>query len=684
MNVKWQQHPFLHVLLPLLCGIVFGEYVNPTFSSLSYLYSLLFVFLCLLVAYKYFSRLFTSIAYVFFFILGIHLMNRYHDSYSFPYIGQEDFYQAIVSEHPEEKERSLLCKSVISDKDFLLYFPKDSLSYTIKRGDKLIVYTQLTSPQNNGNPYEFDYARYLYRKGIVGSAYVPTGCWVKIGNCNTQSWRQKADDCRQKIIDLYTQIGLKDDALAVLVALTLGDKTLIDEELRETYSVAGVSHVLALSGLHIGLLTWLLLLFWKPIVYRLPVLRPFSLLLTIFLLSIYAFFTGLSPSVVRSVLMFSLLALAGIYSPQKLSLNLLAATAFLMLIIHPVWLFDVGFQLSFMAVVGIIFFYARFSSFWKPTSVFLQYLWSGICVTLSAQIMTAPLVVYYFSSFPVYFLLANIWILAWIAILLSLTLFMLLLTPVPCLQTFLAQTVDGMLTYQHAMLRWIEQLPGSSLSHLWMDKVDVLFCYLLLWLLFYCWHRPLLRSFYILLITALLALGYHFVAIQIHAPHTSIVFYNHYATPSLHLLTDNAESWLLLPSVETENNPISRSLKRYWNSMQLDEPHYISFKADTILPDFSIYDDIVTYHGHRIALLADDSWWGKYADEKLTIDFLYVSKGYYGTLKEATSLFTIRKVVLDSSLPQYLSRQWVDECNILSVPCVLLSETGCFSAEIMH
>ena len=200
----------------------------------------------------------------------------------------------------------------------------------------------------------------------------------------------------------------------------------------ETYSVSGASHVLALSGLHIGFLYALLLFVLRPLWRRWRRLKPLLLLLLVLFLVSFAFFTGLSSSVVRSVVMFSLLAFAGLQPEKPLTLNTLAATAFLMLLCKPIWLFDVGFQLSFMAVLGIFLFYPLIDSLFVVRNKIVAYLWNIISLSLAAQLATLPLILYYFGTFPVYFLLSNLVVAPIAVFILSATLLALALGGVSC------------------------------------------------------------------------------------------------------------------------------------------------------------------------------------------------------------------------------------------------------------
>ena len=236
-------------------------------------------------------------------------------------------------------------------------------------------------------------------------------------------------------MELYHRLGFQGDNLAVLSALTVGDKENLSEDMRETYSIAGASHVLALSGLHIGLLSTLFLFFFSFLWKRWAAFKPLGFFLVILFLWAFAFLTGLSSSVVRSVIMFSLLVVSRLQSEKLLSLNTLAATAFLMLLYNPLWLFDVGFQLSFVAVVSILLIQPKLYSLLSVRRCIPRYVWGLLTVSVAAQIGTAPLVIFYFSRFSTHFLLTNLWVIPMVTLILYSAVLMLILTPFPFLQS---------------------------------------------------------------------------------------------------------------------------------------------------------------------------------------------------------------------------------------------------------
>lgn len=494
--------------------------------------------------------------FLFLFMSGYVLVTRQLERADYTFAAEASVYEVSIREKPEVKERSILCRVVLTrewrndtlmacpgEKQFLFYFPKDSVATALQRGARLWVHTRLSPPANNGNPDEFDYVRYLRRKRVAGTAYIASGHWRTAGQDSLRSFRQAALDRRGQVVNLYRNLGFEGDELAVLSALTVGYKDELSDDIVETYSVSGASHVLALSGLHIGFIYALLLFVCRPLWRRWRCIKPLLLLLVVAFLWGFAFLTGLSSSVVRSVVMFSLLAAASLQPEKPLTMNTLAATAFLMLLYNPVWLFDVGFQLSFAAVASILLLQPRIYSLWRVENRLLRYLWSLITVSVAAQAGTAPLVVLYFSRFSTHFLLTNLWVIPMVSLVLYAAVALLVLTPLPVWQQTFAAVVRDLVSLQNEVLRWIERLPYSSMDGLWMDVCEVLLCYLLLILGYQAFVRRTFRPLALFLGMVLLAVGYHSASVLLYAPRKSIQFYNVRGCPAVHCLTESSRSY---------------------------------------------------------------------------------------------------------------------------------------------
>jgi len=703
-----QRHPFLRLLVPFAGGIVCGdayffrqraELALSIPSEASRLASGLFPvwicvagFLLLLLTYylsgKYrFRWLYGISVFLCCFVLGAGMAEEHLHRTDFPFSDEASVYQAVIKGNPEVKERSILCRVQLEgkignepaewekhDNTVLLYFPKDSATAELSRGDKLWVHARLAPPVNNGNPDEFDYVRYLIRKGGSATAYVPAGRWRVIGHETSRTLRQIASDYREGVVGLYRRLGFQGDNLAVLSALTVGDKENLSEDIQETYSVAGASHVLALSGLHIGLLYALLFFLFSLTWKRWGFLKPIGLFIIILLLWAFAFLTGLSSSVVRSAIMFSILAVSCLQPEKPLTLNTLAATAFLMLLYNPLWLFDVGFQLSFVAVASILLIQPKLYNLLSVKRRIPRYIWGLLTVSVAAQIGTAPLTIFYFSRFSTHFLLTNLWVIPMVTLILYSAIFLLILTPFPFLQLCFASVVDALLSAQNSVLRWIEQLPASSVDGLWMGIWGVLLFYLFLLLLFRSFAVRTARSVYISLCCLFLLVAYHTVSVSLSAPRRSIVFYNVRGCPAVYCLNDHGQSWLACADSLPDITRFHRALASHWNRRHLSVPQTLT--ADYSTSGLTFHNHIVSYAGKRICLLHDARWQNKVSKHPLLIDYLYVSKGYDGHIEDLTSLFRIRTVILDISLSDYRSNILKDDCYRLGLPCISLKERG--------
>ena len=284
---------------------------------------------------------------------------------------------------------------------------------------------------------------------------------------------------RAKLLDRLSESGVDGSAYAVVAAMALGDKSQLTTELRDAYAISGASHILALSGLHLGIIYTLLSLLLSR--RRWQMVSQIVIIVSIWL---FVFLVGLSASVVRSAVMVSIYALLSLGHRDKLSVNTLAFAVIVMLLFNPMALFDVGFQLSFMAVLTILLFYPLLESLWSQPFLLdhrlFRWLWTMLSVSCAAQIGVAPLIAYYFGRISCYFLLANLVVVPAAALILYLSLAVLL---IPSLAYLLIYIVD---TLNHLLVT-IAALPGSSIEGLhptplqvWMMYVIIGAVYLLL------------------------------------------------------------------------------------------------------------------------------------------------------------------------------------------------------------
>ena len=699
MLFAWlHRYPFFRLLGPLIVGIYCSDeliFQGQSGWVASCVFPLFFSFLGILMLssfQKCYSRrwIFGVVLFLFCFVLGFMRMNRQMQAVEFAFGSEETTYRMFLVEEPQIKERNVFCRVLLTERidssyrkttlnhKAIVYLSRDSLSECLGCGDELIAYTGFSTPANNGNPDEFDYARFLLRHQVSAIGNVHTGKWRRISQDAIHSFRQKAFDCRERVLAIYRHLGFQGDDFAVLSALTVGYKEGLSEDIRETYSISGASHVLALSGLHIGFLYALLwfCLRWLPGRWRaMAVLR--TLLIIAFLWG-FAFFTGLSASVVRSVFMFSLFALSGLSRRKNFSLNTLSAVAFFMLLCRPVWLFDVGFQLSFCAVTAILLLQPRIYR-WFPGvhSRIGHYLCSLMSVSIAAQIGTAPLVLLYFSRFSTHFLLTNLLVIPLVSFIMYTTVIMLLFTLYFPLQSIIAIGVKWLIGLLNSCVRWVEQLPWASFDGIWLYGTDVLGIYLFLFLLGYylntCKARNLILSVFCLLAVCTC----HMVRQANDRPKPGFVFYNVRNCPAVHCLAADGHSWLIYADNIPDTSRLRKAVSGYWNRLHLEPPQAIitDYTGDML----AYRDHILSYSGRRICVLSDNRWRNKWAAQPLSIDYLYLCKGYDGCLKELLELFTVRTVILDASLSDHRRQAYGKECRQLDLPFISLPDEGSVS-----
>lgn len=368
---------------------------------------------------------------------------------------------------------------------------RDTISHRYDRlhvGDGLRAVSILETPQRWAAS-TFDYARWLRLHGFSAQTFLLPSNWQKARvSLQPLGWWNRlvlqARQVRQRLLDRYRQWQIGGDEAAVVAALSLGDKSGLSKRLRDDYSRAGVAHVLALSGLHLGILCGLFSLF-----SRRRSGRWLSSLLTLTCAWAFALLTGLSPSVVRAALLLSLYSVFFLALRRPQPLNVLLATVLLMVLVRPLLVYDLGFQLSVLSVLSIHLFLpilvppflvapktSRRAVWWRRLA---RGLWTFASLSIAAQIGTSPLVAYAFGSLPTYFLISNLVAVPCATLLLYLVVALFLTTPLPVVQTVVAQMVVSVAKVMNEVLRWVSSLPCATIE-LHPTILQTVLCYALL------------------------------------------------------------------------------------------------------------------------------------------------------------------------------------------------------------
>jgi competence protein ComEC len=459
-NKLFGEAPLLRLAVCLMAGIVIGNDVEAGHWLLPVLAGA--VVLALLLWKK---ALLQSVAIaVCFVLLGWLLTARQKESLRVQWPEEEVKYEAVVLSEPQEKPKTMAVDIMLvkSGQKLKGYFYKDERSRGLRIGDGLSIQSRIRE-NSNWHRGAFDYRRYLEIHGFTGSTFVSSWKWQKVrvsleGLSRLERTKLYFLRLRTRLLKRLAVDESSGDQYAVVAAMALGDKSALTKELKEVYAVTGASHVLALSGLHLGIIYTLLSLLiigrrWQMVSQMLIVLCIWA----------FVFLVGMSTSVVRSATMLTVYALLSLGYRDKMTVNTLAFTAIVMLMVHPLSLYDVGFQMSFMAVLAILVFMPLLEGLF-PTEYLLthqsvRWLWSMVAVSVSAQIGVAPLIAYYFGRFSTFFLLTNFIVIPAATLILWLSPVVLLF---PSLAYLLLYIVKCLNTVLEQMAAW----PGASIGAL--------------------------------------------------------------------------------------------------------------------------------------------------------------------------------------------------------------------------
>jgi competence protein ComEC len=348
--------------------------------------------------------------------------------------------------------------------------------------------------QGPANPGEFNFAAYMESRGFLYRCFIREGEWSYISTHNQWSLRLLTLKLRVILWNKIESLEPQNKNLGVLYALVLGSKELLTPEIREAYAATGAMHVLAVSGLHVGMI-WMVLGFIFIWLKELPGGKYLQFFVIAGLIWFYAIMTGATPSVVRSAGMFSLVSLGKIIQKETSVYNSLSVSAFFGLLINPQWLTDAGFQLSYTAVLSIVFFQPRISTLFTPSNWLMKKIWDISSVSIAAQIGTLPLTFFYFNRFPPWFIVSNLIVIPLVTVVMILFIVMLLFIMLPAVFSLILKILLFIIGLMNTSLSFIEGLPGPALDRIYLSDFQ-LFCFVLM-LLGIIWFIKYRNNFFL-------------------------------------------------------------------------------------------------------------------------------------------------------------------------------------------
>lgn len=684
-------YPVLKLLLPYIMGIFlayWGKIPSPSYSLIFVI--ILFNLFIANILYRYLSYLHQWITGIFilmaFFFVGLFQTSQKIDrtipNFLVEKMAKNEQYVAQILEAPREKLKSFkLLVQIKSDSQghsvaqkAVIYVKKDSASQQLSYGDVLLISTKLSPISGPENPYSFDNQTYLGRKGILLTGYVPDDAWQMLYHESPNVIMYYAQKLQHLFSDIFAQNGLQGDEYAIITAILLGNDETMEPELKAQYASAGVSHILCVSGMHVGIIFMILNFLLKPLGGSKQT-RAIKAVLLLLCIWVYACITGLAPSVQRAASMFTFVTFGNLLNRNANIFHSLFASLFLLLLINPLLIFEIGFEMSYLAVFGIVILQKPIVSVYKPKTKIGNYFWELISVSTAAQLATFPLSIYYFGQFPNYFLLANMSV-----IMLS---FVVVVTGVVILATsfvsVIAQFVGTILTYEIKLMNFliqsIDSLPFSVTRNISYSMLQVVLCYACIASLFFYFHHKNKKFKYLtlsLFVIFIMSFGYDKYQSSRREDITA------YSIEKMSAIGFNYHgNRILLVDTATTPHFYDFNIKNHERRARIVSTQVNMDTANYESQGFLKIDNCINYQGYTFYLLSGRQTM-KPTDSRLSVDYLYMRHNPKISMKKLRQCIDFKQVIIDKSNSVFYDKKWTDSCKYYQIPYYSMRENGYF------
>jgi competence protein ComEC len=681
----WHKAPFTRLLTALVIGILLQWHLQ---LSLSYLLAGFIVCLLSIVAYsfsaiqlRYAFSIANGIAVLLLFIsagaIVVWLKDIRNNKAWAGYQNKEGSYSVVTLREPlVEKANSykaiarftVIIQSHSISKatgDLILYFKKDSLPPLLTYGSQIIFGNKLQEIKNSGNPGGFDYKRYSLFQGITHQAYLTAGDYELLP-ARSKSWLpQFIFSTRARVVNILKAYIPGDKESGLAEALLIGYKDDLDKNLVQSYSNTGVVHIIAISGLHLGIIYWLLLALTKPL-KRYKNLVWLRLLLTISALWIFTLLAGAQPSVLRSAIMFTIIAIGQLAARRSNIYNTMALSAFVLLCINPFWLWDVGFQLSYTAVLSIIVFYRPVYNWFYLPNKLIDFFWSLTAVTISAQLLTLPISVYHFHQLPLLFLFANFIAVPVSSLILIGEILLCAFNFIQPVAAIIGSLLQQGIYFMNYYIEGLDAVPFSVWNGWYISVLQMILllifvvaaCY---WLMEgrkrFSWIAALSLCTFMLLRSASFAEAYR---------QQKLIIYNVPKHPAMDIIDGRSYSFI------GDSTLVYDDFIRNFHLQPSRIMHRVS-----LAPDNNAAIKSFRFCNKQV-LIIDENFAYEEVSAKPELDLLVLSKNPKLYIANLAKAFIIKQAVIDSSVPQWKAALWQKDCDSLHIPCYNVSESGAF------
>ena len=685
--MNWHKYPFLRLLLPLALGIGISE-AFPGFRPMTMVVHgmILAAFTIFLVLHRaindYRNRWVIGIDMMIVFALIGFLLARLHAPE--PIVEGQGVYLARVYDPPVEKGKTVKVMleieglhsdtgTVKSNGRLIAYLEKTEEALALSYGEMISFSAHVDPVPPPLNPQEFDYRTYLHRQGVAGRVYLKQDEWMPVGVNHGNPIFSFAYRFRDHLLDALKRNGITEDEFGAGAAILLGYDESLPAQLRQHYVAAGSMHILCVSGMHVGII-YLLASFVLGFIGKGKKMVKVRSVLLLVLIWFYALLTGLSPSILRSTLMISMVILGELTRRKGVILNSIAASAFIILLINPNDLFSIGFQLSYAAVVGIVLLQRPIYLLFYIKNKLFDKVWEITAVSIAAQIATMPFTVFYFKQFTPYFWLSNLPMtpLSFIVILSGMLL--LLVSWVPGLSALVGKMVWACLRVMNVTVAGIDHLPFSLVKGLFINRFEFAMALLLLLLLYLIINIRKKRFLMEMVVVGLVFAGSLAVRAHQTVNRTELLFYSMKNHTAIDFIQGSQHLLLCDEQLLNDNSSIDYSLKGSWSQKQLSmNPPCYTLVDDVDTELVLKCGPLLSFQGKLMAIVGPSLVLDTSA-QSIDVDILMVTGKQRARLSEVVKVYRPSLLLVDGSVPNYYVGDWKSQAADLNLPFCCLGD----------
>lgn len=694
----WHKYPLVRIVIPFAIGIYAGilySYPDETIFRLI-LISIAIMALTAGIFHKkinYRNRRFFGV----FVVLALLLFGFYWQHIHTKQANRNHFwgnYQkgsvltGVITKQPHEREKTVKTQirvvhqrsdsiEVSSNGLIMAYLEKDSLSKRLDYGDKVLFSGYVNAIKAPANPATFNYKRYMALRHVYQQVYIPSGSVKKLGEGYGSPLKAFSVQSRKYFSELFKKQGIEGDEFALATALVLGYDRYLDDDLRQAYSGAGAMHVLCVSGLHVGIMYVVISFLLNLIPLRSRSFTFVKVVIALVIIWLYAMITGLEPAVTRASIMFSFVAAGKLFRRKSRIYNTLAASALIILMVNPNQVAYVGFQMSYLAVTGIVWLQPKIYNWWRPSNWLLDKTWGLVSVSLAAQFILFPLLVYYFHKVSLIFIVTNIVAIPLATVIIYNALALFAFANFELLSDGFTWALTHLISWLNGSVNDLSSLPMAYMDSLWINTSQMFLFYIaIISFVFSCMYAK--RKVLITTLAFLLVIFGSFV-VKRHSvlEENKFIFYHTRKGLAMDFIRSGKNYFVGDSAVLADSGLINYNFRNVWekhnldtkklvlnNGLEIDSAHFkmnypfLAFNGDL----FYIMDDVPAPKGY-----------------KLETDYLVISGKPWIRREFVEDRLSVQKMVLfDGTNPNWYIRKTKPYFEDAGMDCYVTSRSGAF------